>query len=79
MKWLMITILNEEQHSSSLAKEDSHKQSNANFPLFRELSQWLGQDMLDNDEYISCTEELIKILNDETIVLNQKEATEKRS
>ncbi len=62
MKWLLVTILNEE-------KQDD--QSGFYFPLLNELAHWLGQDMNNKDEYIMCAEMLIKMLNEKNIAPNQ--------
>jgi len=64
MKWLLVTILNEERHFSGQDNEDEQPQ----FPLLEELAYWLGQDMNNKDEYISCAEMLIKMLSNENVV-----------
>ena len=68
MKWLLVTILNEE---ILLAGQDD--QSGFHLPLLNELARWLGQDMNDKDEYITSAEALIKMLRDEDVALDQNQ------
>jgi len=59
MKWLLVTMLNEE---TLLAGQDDP--SRIHLPLLNELARWLGQDMNDKDEYIACAEALINMLGE---------------
>ncbi len=72
MKWLLVTILNEEGIYLEQNKEDEQDdQSEFHFPLLKELAHWLGQDMNNKDEYIMCAKALISMLNEEDVSPNQ--------
>jgi hypothetical protein len=49
-----------------------NEQLEAQFPLFKELSQWLGHDMNNNDEFTKCAEGLIRMVDDENISYQEK-------
>jgi hypothetical protein len=80
MKWLLVTILNEERLYLEQNKEDEQNdQSEFHFPLLKELAHWLGQDMNNKDEYIMCAEMLIKMLSGEDVALDQNQNQVERS
>lgn len=71
MKWLLVTILNEESFLSGQDHEDGQNdRSEFQFPLLNELAHWLGQNMSSKDEYIACATMLIKMLSDEDDALH---------
>jgi hypothetical protein len=80
MKWLLVTILNEERPLSGQDNQDKQDdQSEFHFPLLKELARWLGQDMNNKDEYITCAEILLKMLIDEDVVLHQNQVQLERN
>lgn len=80
MKWLLLTILNEEGASSGLIEGDElDEQSGFQFPLLEELAYWLGQDINNKDEYISCAKMLIRMLSDVNVALDQNQVQLERS
>jgi hypothetical protein len=80
MKWLLVTILNEERLLSGQDNQDEQDdQSEFHFPLLKELAHWLGQDMNNKDKYIICAKMLIKMLIDEDVALNQNQIQLERS
>ena len=48
-------------------------------PLLKELAYWLGQNMNNKDEFLTCAEALIKMLSDENVALDQNQVQLERN